>query len=84
VTGIRSPLACSRTRRRADSAATASSTGTGFIRSAAVMVANRRSRVVTVRAASTPARNSPIVMTETASSSGNASTSSLGDRVRER
>ena len=75
LTGMRRPESRSSTRRRPHSAATASSTGMGLSSSAAVRVARRRSRVWIVLATRTPARSSPIVMIETAISSGSASTS---------
>lgn len=75
LTGIRRPLSRRSNLRRAQLAATPSSTGTGPSANTVVSVDSRRSRVAVSPAARTPARSSPTVMTETASWSGRASTS---------
>ena len=69
--GIFCPLSRRATRSFAHAAATSLSIGIGSSASAATSVDRRRSRVLVVLAASTPARSSPKVMTETASCSGN-------------
>ena len=70
LTGIRFCASRSKTRRRAQASAAGWSTGNGSRASASTNVASRRSRVSTSTADSTPARSSPTVITEMASSSG--------------
>jgi hypothetical protein len=74
-TGIGCPASRSASRNLAHAFATAASTWMGSSESAAVNVSRRVSRVATSVAANTPARSSPMVMTETANRSGIASTS---------
>lgn len=75
-TGMRSPRSRKRIRSRAHASATLSSTGIGCSSSARIRVLRRRSRMLTSTAASTPALSAPIVMIETAISSGRRVTSS--------